>query len=175
MIKKISIVLLLLIVIFFVYKYVEKKQTKSYSPQETVTYTERGLILEVNYSRPYTKGRAIFGGLVPYNQVWRTGANEATTFETKNDILIGGKRLNAGIYGLFTIPRSDRWTIIFNNIDDQWGAFDYDETKDVLRVDAYPEQLYDGKFQEQLLIDFDASGMNITWDLTRVHVDINNG
>lgn len=172
MLKKILIGLGSLVLLLFIGIYGLKWYTKSHSPQEKVAYTERGLMLEVNYSRPYKKGRDIYGGLVPYNKVWRTGANEATTFETKTDILVQGQELKAGVYALFTIPNTDKWTIIYNKTDEQWGAFNYDETKDVLRVQTKPEELYGDKFEEQLLIDFDDSGMNITWDLTKVHINI---
>ena len=93
--------------------------------------------LTINYGSPSVKGRAVWGGLVNFDKVWRTGANEATTIETSTDLTIAGKKLPAGKYGLFTIPAKDgKWTVIFNSISEQWGAYDYDKTKDILRVNA---------------------------------------
>jgi hypothetical protein len=73
---------------------------------------------------------------VPYGKVWRTGANEATIFETTGDLVINGQKLPAGKYGLFTVPGEKEWTIIFNSVWDQWGAFKYDASRDVLRIKA---------------------------------------
>ncbi|MFT6937104.1 MAG: hypothetical protein ACJA1N_001404 [Saprospiraceae bacterium] len=88
------------------------------------------------------KERAVWGELVPYNQVWRTGANGATTFETAVDLKVQGETLVAGKYGLFTIPsESGEWIVIFNSIWEQWGAYEYDDSKDVLRVNTTPIEL----------------------------------
>ncbi|MEM7658573.1 MAG: DUF2911 domain-containing protein, partial [Bacteroidota bacterium] len=97
-----------------------------------------GAAITINYGSPAAKGRALYGDLVPYGKVWRTGANEATTFETKQALAIGGQTLPAGKYGFFTIPGEGEWTLIFNETADQWGAYEYDESKDVLRVAATP-------------------------------------
>ncbi len=94
--------------------------------------------IEISYSRPGVKGREIWGGLVPYGKVWRTGADEATTFSVNGDVLINGTQLPAGTYALFTIPGEDEWTLIFNKTAEQWGAFNYDEKMDALRVTALP-------------------------------------
>ena len=87
--------------------------------------------------------------IVPYGHVWRTGANEATVFTVTDDVLVNGQKLPAGSYSLHTIPGKDEWTIIFNSVADQWGSFNYDEKKDVLRVKAKPEWVSDN--QEWLL------------------------
>src|SRR5436190_20179097 len=79
--------------------------------------------VSITFSRPGVKGRTIWGGLVPYNQVWRTGANEATTFSVSDDVKINGQPLPAGSYSLHTIPGKDSWTIIFNKVDKQFGSF----------------------------------------------------
>jgi hypothetical protein len=93
--------------------------------------------LTINYGSPSVKERAVWGGLVNYDKVWRTGANEATTIETSADLTVEGKKLPAGKYGLFTIPAKDgNWTVIFNSTHKQWGAYEYDKSKDVLRVNA---------------------------------------
>ena len=79
--------------------------------------------VEITYSRPGMKDRVIFGGLVPYNELWRTGANEATTISFSKDVVIEGEPLKAGTYGLFTVPGKEEWVVIFNNVPNQWGAF----------------------------------------------------
>ena len=103
--------------------------------------------VKVTYGRPYVRNRQIFGTntdstqfLTPYGQLWRTGANEATVFSVTGDVTINGEALAAGVYGLFTIPGESEWTIIFNNQPDQWGAFDYDQSQDALRVTVTPEE-----------------------------------
>lgn len=111
------------------------KQKRESPPAEMTTKIGDATIV-INYSQPSVKGREIYGGLVPYDKVWRTGANEATTFSTDKDITVNGEKLKAGTYTLFTIPGIDLWTIIFNSELGQWGAFKYDASKDVLRVKA---------------------------------------
>lgn len=99
----------------------QRREAKSFSPEEKVRYTKGDLTLSVTYNRPYKKNREIFGGLVPYNELWRTGANEATVFINTEDILINGQKLKSGRHHLITIPREDRWTIIFNADIPGWG------------------------------------------------------
>jgi hypothetical protein len=103
------------------------------------------------YSRPGVKGREIWGALVPFDKVWRTGANEATTFAVSDDVMINGQPLPKGTYSLHTIPGKDEWTVIFNKDAGQWGSFSYDAAKDALRIKAKPEK---GSFHE--LLTFDA-------------------
>lgn len=99
-----------------------KYNTKKASPEETVVLDEGGTHIEVFYNRPSKRGREIFGGLVPYNEVWRTGANEATTFSTDTDLRIGEQVLPAGKYTLWTVPGPDRWTVIWNDKMYPWGV-----------------------------------------------------
>ncbi|WP_121353744.1 DUF2911 domain-containing protein [Flavisolibacter nicotianae] len=94
------------------------------------------LVARVIYSRPQKEGRTIFGGLVEYGQVWRLGANEATELELYRDVKVKDKKLPKGRYTLYAIPTETQWTIIFNKDTDIWGAFKYDQKKDVLRVDV---------------------------------------
>lgn len=96
--------------------------------------------INIVYGSPSVKGREVWGGLVPYGKVWRTGANEATSIEFSKDVQIEGKSLAAGKYGLFTIANADKCTVIFNKTHDQWGAYEYDESKDALRVDVTPKK-----------------------------------
>jgi hypothetical protein len=110
----------------------------------------------VTYSSPSVNDRTIWGELVPYNQVWCTGANEATTVEFKSDVMIQGQTLPAGKYSLFTIPKENsEWIVIFNKVDKQWGSFDYDQSEDVMRIMAKPA---DSEFNERL--KFEVNAMN---------------
>ncbi|MCT1525902.1 DUF2911 domain-containing protein [Sphingobacterium hotanense] len=97
--------------------------------------------VSVVYQRPNMKGRTIFGDLVPYDQIWRTGANNATNITFQSDVKIEGQNLEAGTYALFTIPGKEEWTIIFNKNAKQWGAYTYDKADDVLRVKIKPRAL----------------------------------
>ena len=91
-------------------------------------------LARVLYSRPQTRDREVFGKLVPYGEVWRTGANEATEITLYQDLMVGGKTIKQGTYTLFTIPREKEWTIILNNSTNIWGAYDYHVEKDVARI-----------------------------------------
>lgn len=108
------------------------------SPNAAVSQTIGTTKVRITYGRPSVEGRTIFGELVPYNEVWRTGANEATTFSVSSDVTIEGEPLSAGTYSLYTIPGPEAWTIIFNNVADQWGT-NYDDSEDALRVEVTPE------------------------------------
>jgi hypothetical protein len=157
--------------------FMQLKNTKSFSPEEEVVFNQDDLTITVFYNRPSKKGREIFGGLVPYDAVWRTGANEATTFETNKDLTIEGETLKAGKYTLWTIPRETTWTIIFNSEHGQWGVNSKGEPNhnpqlDVLKVDVHAvqqEQVF-----EQFTIAFEDTGedaeMVLIWDRTLVSV-----
>ena len=110
------------------------------SPNASVTQTLGTTIVTIAYSRPGVKGRQVFGGLEQYGAVWRAGANEATVFSVTDDVTINGEALPAGVYGFFAIPNETEWTLIFNKEPNQWGAFDYDQSQDALRVTATPEE-----------------------------------
>lgn len=157
--------------------FMQLKNTKSFSPEEEVVFTQGDLTIKVFYNRPSKKGREIFGGLVPYDQVWRTGANEATTFETNEDITIKGNVLKEGKYSLWTIPHETAWTIIFNSEHGQWGVNSLGEPNrnpelDVLKVDAHAV-IQEREF-EQFTIAFEKTGedaeMVLFWDKTLVSV-----
>ncbi|MBW7887631.1 MAG: DUF2911 domain-containing protein [Bacteroidetes bacterium] len=109
------------------------------SPHASVTQTVGITDMTVIYHRPGVKGREIWGKVVPFNEVWRSGANNATTFTFSNDVTINGASLKAGTYSFFTLPAENEWTIIFNSAVDQWGAFSYDSTKNVLTFKVKPE------------------------------------
>jgi hypothetical protein len=159
--------------------FVQLKNTKSFSPEDEVIFEQGDLKIKVFYNRPSKKGREIFGGLVPYDKVWRTGANEATTFETSKDLTIDGKTLKAGKYSLWTIPRENSWTVIFNSEHGQWGLNSKGEPNrnpelDVLKVEVKAVQ-QDQVF-EQFTIEFEKTGedveMVLIWDKTLVSVPI---
>lgn len=123
--------------------------------------------IKISYGAPSVKGREIWGKLVPYGEVWRTGANEATTFETSTDVKIEGQTLPKGKYGLFTIPGKDEWIIIFNKKPEQWGAYSYKKDDDVLRVTVRPGMA--SAFQEQLKIEGKVDGsVSIAWEKMEV-------
>jgi hypothetical protein len=105
------------------------------SPHETAELTLNGKKITVTYGRPSMKGRKIVGGLVPYGQVWRTGADEATVLTTEADLTIGALAIPKGSYSIFTLPSETGWKLIVNKVDKQWGAFSYDEKQDLGRVD----------------------------------------
>ena len=98
-------------------------------------------IIRVTYSRPQANGREVFGNLVPYGEVWRTGANEANEIKFYQDVTIDGQKLAAGTYSLFTIPEQEAWTVIFNKDLDYWGAYSYRQQQDVLRASAPVQSL----------------------------------
>src|SRR5438093_9057197 len=114
-------------------------RTPRASQKQVVTQTVGFTDVTITYSRPGVKGRPIWGALVPYDKVWRTGANEATTISFSDDVTINGQALPKGTYSLHTIPGKDEWTVVFNNTANQWGSFNYDPTKDALRVKAKPQ------------------------------------
>ncbi|NNF57476.1 MAG: DUF2911 domain-containing protein [Rhodothermaceae bacterium] len=108
------------------------------SMHATVMQTVGLTNITIDYHRPAVNGRQLWGGLVPYDQVWRAGANENTTFEVSTDVTINGQPLPAGRYGLHMIPTTGQWTVIFSHMADAWGSFSYNESEDALRVTAAP-------------------------------------
>lgn len=122
------------------------------SPSASVSQTIGVTEVAIHYSRPGVKDRKIWGELVPYGEVWRTGANENTTIRFSTPVKIGGKELPAGLYGLQTIPTADQWTIIFSKDAEQWGAFNYKPENDALRIQAKPEA---AEFRERMGFDFE--------------------
>lgn len=99
-----------------------------------------GVDVTIEYGAPHTRDREIWGGLVPYDQVWRTGADEATTITFSGDVTIEGQKLAAGTYSLFTIPGEEQWTVIFNRVAQQWGHYKYDAAEDALRVQVTAQE-----------------------------------
>ncbi len=131
--------------------------SKRLSPPAKATANIDDLQIDIEYSQPGVKGRTIWGVLVPYGKVWRTGANEATTFTVNNDVLIEGRPLPAGRYALFSVPGKEKWTIIFNKEADQWGAYNYSKEADVLRVEV-PN--LDTEFTERMTFNIETQDDN---------------
>lgn len=133
--------------------------------------------VSIVYHRPNTKARKVWGELVPFGTVWRTGANEATVFEVSGDVKINGQVLPKGKYSLHTIPAADEWTIIFNKKSDQWGSFTYDAKDDALRVKAKPLK---AEFAETMAFGIENSTMNsaqvvIGWEKVKVPFTVDVG
>ncbi len=153
------------------------QNTKSHSPEADVIYKANDMAIHIYYNRPFKKGREIFGGLVPYGKVWRTGANEATVFETKRDLSFNGKILKAGKYSLWSIPNEQTWTLIFNSEHGQWGIdfngeSNRDPKNDVFSIEA-PVLIQDKEF-EQFMISVENNGeeleLILIWDKTLVSI-----
>jgi hypothetical protein len=142
------------------------------SPLRTLQGTIGAATVAIQYGAPSVKGRVIWGDLVPYNEVWRTGANEATYLDLSSDVTVEGQALKAGRYSLFTIPKSTgKWTVIFNSEWDlEHGHFQYKQENDVLRVESTPEWVTDS--QEQLTIAIESPGIVVRWEKLKLPIAI---
>lgn len=131
-------------------------------------------VIKIVYSRPQRKGRDVFGVLEQYGKVWRFGANESTEIRFFEKVTIGGKKIKAGTYSLFAIPNKDNWTIIINKQTDKWGAFTYDQSKDIVRINVPVKTL--AKPVEYFSITFTSLSKGATliaaWDKIQVEVPI---
>lgn len=140
------------------------------SPKETTTGKINQSDLTITYGAPYVKGRVIWGELVPFDKIWRAGANEATTFEFSKDVDIENQKLPAGKYSFFLIPNKEKCTIIFNNDFNQWGAYKYDIDKDQLRLDVKP--LISSDQVEKLVYEIDQNNILIKWSNWVIKFDV---
>ena len=131
-----------------------------------------GKSVTIDYSSPRTKGRKIYGELVPFGQVWRTGANEATTLVTPVDLTIGGTAVPAGSYTIFTVPNKDKWALVISKKTGEWGTDYPGQSNDLARVDMKVSAL--SSPMENFTISFEKAGsganLNIDWDTTRASV-----
>jgi hypothetical protein len=178
--KRTLIFLSIIALCLFLYSvFVENIFAKRLSPKDTVKFELNDLKLKVFYNRPFRKNREVFGALVPYNQVWRTGANEATTFETNKDLEVNGMLLAEGKYTLWTVPKDSAWTVIFNSKQYSWGVNAemkpmWDPNYDVVNIEVPVHKL--NKPVEQFTIAFDNSTDNLfltmAWDDTKVSVPL---
>lgn len=144
------------------------------SPAGTAEITLEGGKITIAYSRPYAKGRKIMGGLVPYGEVWRTGADEATALTTTADLEIGGAKVPAGRYTLYTLPSEGTWKLIINKQTGQWGTV-YNESKDLVRVDLKKEAT--PAPVEEFTISLVKSGakeaeLTLEWENTKLSVPV---
>jgi hypothetical protein len=144
------------------------------SPPAKATVQLDGKPVSIAYNTPFMRGRKIFGGLVPYGQVWRTGANPATTFKTAANLKIGTATVPAGTYTLYTLPSPGAWKLIINKQTGQWGT-EYHASRDLARVDMQKKTL--PKPQEQMSISFEgthgnSTQLHIRWDTTDVWVPV---
>lgn len=173
--KKVST--LMLAVSLFAFTATAQIQTPQASPAATISQSVGLGKATVEYSRPALKGRKMFGVQVPYGKVWRTGANKITNLILSEDMLVGGKKVPAGTYGLFTIPTATDWTIILSKDANMWGAYEYKEANDVVRFTVKSQKL--AKAQEYFTIefmDFSASEamVAISWENVQVKFALKN-
>jgi len=169
--------ILLLVFSILILDVANAQNLKLPQPSSTQTITQDfGLgTIKITYSRPNVKGRQIFGGLVPYGQVWRTGANSATVISFSEDVEIEGHNVPAGDYALFTIPKENEWMVILNKDTKQWGAYTHKESDDVLRFTAKPVKLSDKveTFSIQLENVYPTTAqLKLAWDRTAVSLNL---
>jgi hypothetical protein len=160
---KSSIVVMLLAIVAITGQAQDK--SKRPSPPATAEGTVDGVSIKVDYSAPSAKGRKMLGGIEPFGKVWRTGANETTSIEFSGPVKIEGKDVPKGKYGLYTIPGENEWTIIINK-DIKWGAFDYTDKADVIRVNVKPTKT--ASFVETFAISVDKDQVTLKWENTQV-------
>jgi len=171
--KKTAAVLLFFILSYTLFAAAQQDKSKRPSPPaQAQCKLPDGKTITTDYSSPRAKGRQIFGGLVPYNEVWRTGANEATTFVTTANLSVQGKDVPAGSYTIFTVPAQDKWTLIINKKTGEWGIPYHYESDELVRV---PMQV--GKTSgpvENFTINYDQGGggctLQISWENTQASV-----
>lgn len=182
-VKKLLIVFFVLGALFyFVGMPYLQKQTKKYSPEKLTYYVLQGTELEVSYSSPSKKNRPIFGALVPYGEVWRTGANEPTTFTNSDTIKIIDKTLPPGTYSLWTIPNEGSWQVIFNKSVPDWGVTilsggketTRDPQQDILQVEVPVRALNETVEDFSILFEADAHQLylNLAWDTSKIRIPI---
>lgn len=137
-----------------------KKERPSPLRADSITFNSN--FLKVEFSSPAVKSRNIWGELVPYDQMWRTGANDASTFSTTGKINVAGQPIDSGKYAIFTIPREKSWQIIFNEHWNQWGTYNYDSTLDVARINVIPRK--NAEFSERMEFYFKDDSLKFKWE-----------
>ncbi len=145
------------------------------SPRDSIGGTINGANILINYGSPSVRGRAIWGGLVPYDKTWRTGANQATTITISKDVKVEGEKLPAGKYSLFTVPGKKKWKVIFNSQVGQWGikqdgTANDDPTKDVLTVTVKAQK--SKKFSERMVFVINEKDFSLMWENVTVPVKV---
>ncbi|WP_430466494.1 DUF2911 domain-containing protein [Winogradskyella ouciana] len=180
MLKRLLIVLSIIALGLLIYSvFVENIFSPRLSPKDTAKITLNDLNLNVEYNRPSKREREVFGALVPYNEVWRTGANEATTFETNKDLMIDGMLLRKGKYTLWTVPMENSWKVMFNSKQYEWGVNEkmepmWDPNYDAIELEV-PKQELD-ETVEKFTIAFDNKTGNLkltmAWDQTLIEIPV---
>ena len=169
------IILLILCLAATSQSYAQEGLKQRPSPTAIVTMKYEDIYVKITYGQPHKRNREIFGDLVPYGQVWRTGANEATEITLTGDIMIHSDTLKAGTYSIFSIPEKSSWTIIFNDNLGQWGSYNYHEKSDVLRV-TVPVQSTGSVVWEPFTIAFEQRNSKadivMKWDRTMLAIPI---
>ena len=150
----------------------DDKSKRSSPPAQAKETLASGAVVTIDYSQPAVKGRTIGKDLEPMpGKVWRTGANEATVFEVSKDVKVEGQDLKAGKYALFTIANEGEWTVIFNKNPKQWGAYDYKESEDALRVKVKPAKAE--AFAEKMTFVVDKNGtVSLLWGDQKVNFKV---
>jgi DUF2911 family protein len=152
----------------------QDKSQRPSPPAQADCKLSDGKTIHIDYSSPRAKGRKIYGGLVPYGQVWRAGANEATTLLTSTNLSVGGKDVPAGTYTLFTVPNEDKWTLVISKKTGEWGVPYPGEGDDLARVDMQASKL--GSPMENFTINLKSSGsacnLQMDWENTRASIDL---
>jgi Protein of unknown function (DUF2911) len=146
------------------------------SPLAVVACKYKDTYLKIVYNQPHKRGREVFGKLVPFGQVWRLGANEATEITITKDVFVGGQLLTTGTYSMFAIPDKEKWTIIFNKELGLWGSYNYNQAKDALRIDVPSSTLPGDLAYEAFTVTIDQktnkADIVIMWDKTRVTFNV---
>lgn len=175
--KKFFALTLLLSVAALLYAQHPPQRMLRVSQFASVTQTIGVNEVTITYHRPGVKGREIWGKLVPYREVWRSGANNATVFSFSDDVTINGTTLKAGKYSFFTIPTEKEWTVIFNSAADQWGAYSYDSSKNVLMYTVMPEQAPHEEWLSYNFSDLTATSAKVTlrWEKLAIPFTITTG
>jgi hypothetical protein len=173
--KVLGIVVVLALALFVYRSHAQQDKSKRPSPPATASLDlGGGKTVTIDYSSPRVKGRKIFGALIPYGQVWRAGANEATTFVNTADVTVGGTNVPAGSYTLFAIPNQDKWTLIISKKTGEWGTNYAGPSEDLARIDMKATAL--SSPVENFTISFDKTSnggtLNMDWENTRASVAI---
>lgn len=151
---------------------IAQDKSKRPSPPASVTATtSKGVTISINYSQPSVKGRTIGKEIATFGELWRTGANEATVFEVNKEVTVGGKKIKAGKYGLYSIPGAKEWTIILNNKSNLWGADNYSQSEDAVRL-VTPAGKSKSFMEKMTILISDAGKVSLIWGDTTVDFSV---
>lgn len=169
--------ILILLIIIFTAQVTEAQQAikPRSSPTAIISARYKDTYIKITYCQPHKRGREVFGKLVPYNEVWRTGANEATELTTTRDIYFGGYLVPAGTYSIFSIPGPDEWTIILNKENGLWGSYNYNSKLDLLRIKVPVTDTGNSTYEAfTMVLDQrnNVADLLLLWDKTKVIIPI---